>query len=265
MKKVIIIVLAVLFMIPVFWTITSSLKSMNEIYKYPPSIFPEKVSLEGYINVIEQSDFPRYLANTLFVAIISTIITVFLCVSLGYGLAKGIFKYKGFLTEVVIVTLFVTAQVIMVPFFVIIRQLGLMDSLWGLIIPAVFTPTGAFTAIQYMKGIPNEFLESAKVDGAGEWQIFSRIVLPLSKPLIASLSIFSFTWRWNDFVLPLIVINSGKKFTIQLALATLQGQYGIPWNEILAFSVMAIIPTLVIFLLFQNLFMKGISAGGLKY
>ncbi|MCK9492909.1 MAG: carbohydrate ABC transporter permease [Defluviitoga tunisiensis] len=265
MRKTIVIILAILFMIPVFWTVTSSFKSMSEIYKYPPTIFPKKISFEGYINIFKQSNFMRYLYNTLFVAIVSTVITVFLCVSLGYGLAKGTFKHKDFFSEIVVITLFVTAQIIMVPLFVIIKQLGLMDTLWGLIIPAVFTPTGAFTAIQYMKDLPDEFLESAKVDGANEWQIFMKIVMPLSKPLIASLAIFSFTWRWNDFVLPLIVINSGKNFTIQLALATLQGQYGIPWNEILAFSVMSIIPTLIIFLLFQNLFMKGLSAGGLKY
>lgn len=265
MRKFIVIILAILFMIPIFWTVTSSLKNMNEIYKYPPTIFPEKLSLEGYQNVIRESNFMRYVSNTLFVAIVSTVITVLISVSLGYGLAKGTFKYKGFFLEMVTITLFITAQVIMVPLFVVIKQLGLIDSLWGLIIPAVFTPTASFTAYQYMKDLPDEFLESAKVDGANEIQIFFKIVMPLSRPLIAALSIFSFTWRWNDFILPLIVINSGKKFTIQLALAALQGQYGIPWNEILAFSVLSIIPTLIIFLLFQNLFMKGLSAGGLKY
>jgi len=265
MRKVIVIILAILFMIPVFWTVSSSLKSMNEIYRYPPTIFPQEISLEGYKNVINESQFPRYVANTLFVAIVSTVITVFISVSLGYGLAKGTFKYKNFFLEMVTITLFITAQVIMVPLFVVIQRLGLIDSLWGLIIPAVFTPTASFTAYQYMKDLPNEFLESAQVDGANEWQIFLKIVLPMSRPLMAAISIFSFTWRWNDFVLPLIVINSGDKFTVQLALSALQGQYGIPWNEILAFSVLAIIPTLIIFLLFQNLFMKGLSAGGLKY
>lgn len=264
-KKIIVIILAVIFMIPVYWTVVSSFKTLGEIYQYPATLFPKNFSFEGYINVFKNMDFMRYLGNTLFVAIVSTFFTVFLCLTIGYSLAKGTFKGKNILSNLMMITLYITAQVMMVPLFIIIRRLGLMNSLWGLIIPAVFTPTGAFTAFQYMKDIPNEFLESAKVDGATEMQIFARIVVPLSKPLIAALSIFSFTWRWNDFILPLIVINESKLYTIQLALSSLQGQYGVAWNEILALTVLSIIPTLIIFLLFQNLFMKGLTAGGLKY
>ena len=252
-------------MIPIFWTVVSSFKTLGEIYQYPPTIFPKDFSLEGYINIFKNMDFMRYLWNTLFVAIISTIFTVVLCLTIGYSLAKGSFKGRNLLSNTIMLTLFITAQITMVPLFVIIRRLGLMNSLWGLIIPAIFTPTGTFTAVQYMKDIPNEFLESAKVDGATEFQIFNRIVVPLSKPLIAALSIFSFTWRWNDFILPLIVINESKLYTIQLALSSLQGQYGVAWNEVLALAVLSIIPTLIIFLLFQNLFMKGLMGGGLKY
>jgi len=264
-RKTVVIILAIVFMIPVYWTVISSFKTLGEIYQYPATFFPKNFSLEGYINIFKNMDIIRYLGNTLFVAIVSTFFTVFLCLTMGYSLAKGTFKGKNFLSNLVMITLFITAQVTMVPLFIIIKRIGLMDSLWGLIIPAVFTPTGTFTAVQYMKDIPNEFLESAKVDGATELQIFRKIIVPLSKPLIAALSIFSFTWRWNDFILPLIVINKSKLYTIQLALSSLQGQYGIAWNEILALTVLSIIPTLIIFLLFQNWFMKGLTSGGLKY
>jgi alpha-1,4-digalacturonate transport system permease protein len=264
-RKIVVIILAIVFMIPVYWTVASSFKTMGEIYQYPPTFFPQNFSLEGYINIFKNMDIMRYLGNTLFVAIVSTFFTVFLCLTIGYSIAKGSFKGRTFLSNLIMVTLFITAEVTMVPLFIIIKRLGLMDSLWGLIIPAVFTPTGTFTAVQYMKDIPNEFLESAKVDGATEFQIFTKIIVPLSKPLIAALSIFSFTWRWNDFILPLIVINRSELYTIQLALSSLQGQYGVAWNEILALTVLSIIPTLIIFLLFQNLFMKGLTAGGLKY
>lgn len=265
-KWIFLIVMLIFYMLPVYYSIASSFKGLREIYSYPPTIFPEKPTLQGYKEAVQKQDMLTYLKNTLFVACVATIITVLISVMGGYGLAKGTFIGKIALNRLVVMTLFVTAQVIMVPLFVIIRRFGLINNLWGLILPAVYTPTGMFTAIQYMKDIPDEFLESAKIDGANEWAIFWKIVFPLSKPLIAALAIFSFTWRWNDFVLPLIVVNRRRLYTLQLALAVIQGEYGgIPWNTILAFSTMTIIPTLIIFLVFQKFFMRGITAGGLKY
>lgn len=265
-KWIFIVFMLVVFMLPVFYAVVSSFKPMSEIYSYPPTIFPKKPSLEGYINVIKEYDLLTYLRNTLFVATVATVITVLVSVMTGYGLAKGKFWGIRPINSMFTMTMFVSAQVIMVPLFVVIRSLGLINSLWGLIIPAVYTPTGMFMAVQYMKDIPDELLESAKIDGANEWQIFWRIVFPLSKPLVAALAIFSFTWRWNDFVLPLLVVNRRNLYTLQLALATIQEEYGgAEWNTILAFSTLTIIPTLIIFLLFQRLFMKGIMAGGLKY
>ena len=259
------IILVIIFLIPIIWTILSSFKTMGELYSFPPTLFPQKFSFNGYLSVFKELNFLGIVGNTLFVASIATIITVFLCITGGYALAKGTFRGKNGITNLMLMTLFITAQVTMVPLFVIIKDLGLLNSLWGLIIPAVFTPTGMFTSIQYMKGIPDEFIESAKIDGANEWQIFSKIVVPLSVPLIAALSIFSFTWRWNDFILPLITINSSKLYTIQLALGSFQGQYEVSWNSILALSVLSMIPPLIIFLAFQKFFMQGLTSGGLKY
>lgn len=265
-KWTFLIVMLIFYMLPIYYAVISSFKSINEIYSYPPTLFPKKPTLQGYVEAIRGQDLLTYLKNTLFVAVVATVLTVITTVMAGYGLAKGEFFGRIFLNRLVVLTLFVSAQVIMVPLFVIIRRLGLINNLWGLILPAVYTPTATFTAIQYMKEIPNELLESAKIDGANEWQIFWRIVWPLSKPLVAALTIFSFTWRWNDFVLPLLVVNRRSLYTLQLALAVIQGEYGgIPWNTILAFSTLTIIPTLIIFLLFQRFFMRGIMAGGLKY
>lgn len=264
-RKVFVLFLVATFMLPAFWSIVTSFKSMSEIYSYPPTIFPKKISFEGYLKIFRNYDFITYLKNTLFVATVATLITVLICVMTGYGLAKGNFPGKQLLTDMMLTTLFITAEIMMVPLFIIIKKLNLVNNLWGLIVPAVYTPTGTFTAIQYMKDIPDELLESAKIDGANEWQIFWRIVVPLSKPLIAALAIFSFTWRWNDFILPLMVVNDSKLYTIQLALAGLQGQYDVPWNAVMAFSTLAILPPLIIFLAFQKLFMRGIMSGGLKY
>jgi len=265
-KWIFLIVALVFYMLPVYYSVASSFKSLQEVYSYPPTVFPKSPTLQGYQEAIKNQDLLTYLRNTLFVSIVATVITTLICVMAGYGLAKGTFLGRFALNRLVVMTLFVSAQVIMVPLFVIIRRLGLINNLWGLILPAVYTPTGMFTAIQYMRDIPDEMLESAKIDGANEWQIFWKIVMPLSQPLVAALAIFSFTWRWNDFVLPLLVVNRRSLYTLQLALAVIQGEYGgVPWNTILAFSTLTIIPTLVIFLLFQRFFMRGIMAGGLKY
>jgi len=263
--QIIAIILAIIFLVPIIWTVLSSFKTMGELYSFPPTLFPQKFSFNGYINTFKELNFLGIVGNTLFVASVATIITVFLCITGGYALAKGTFWGKSGITNLMLMTLFITAQVTMVPLFIIIKDLGLLNSLWGLIIPAVFTPTGMFVSMQYMKGVPDEFIESAKIDGASEWQIFSKIVIPLSAPLIAALSIFSFTWRWNDFVLPLIVINSNKFYTVQLALGSFQGQYDVSWNSILALSVLSLIPPLIIFLAFQKFFMQGLMSGGLKY
>ena len=263
--RTIVIILVIVWLIPIIWTALSSFKTMGELYSFPPTLFPHKFSLNGYINVFRSLNFLRIIGNTIFVAFTATVITVLLCITGGYALAKGTFLGRHLITNLMLATLFITAQVTMVPVFVIIKSMGLFNSLWGLIIPAVFTPTGTFVSVQYMKGIPDEFIESAKVDGANEWQIFSKIIVPLSVPLIAALSIFSFTWRWNDFILPLIAINSSKFYTVQLALGSFQGQYEVSWNSILALSVLSITVPLIIFLAFQKLFMRGLMSGGLKY
>ncbi|HOJ87881.1 MAG TPA: carbohydrate ABC transporter permease [Pseudothermotoga sp.] len=265
-KWIFLVLALVFYMLPVYYSVATSFKSLQEVYRYPPTIFPTSPTLQGYQEAIRNQELLTYLKNTLFVSIVATLITVIICVMAGYGLAKGTFPGKYALNRLVVMTLFISAQVIMVPLFVIIKRLELINNLWGLILPAVYTPTGMFTAIQYMRDIPDEMLESAKIDGANEWQIFWKIVMPLSQPLVAALAIFSFTWRWNDFVLPLLVVNRRSLYTLQLALAVIQGEYGgVPWNTILAFSTLTIIPTLIIFLLFQRFFMRGIMAGGLKY
>ncbi len=264
-SRIFTLILAFIFISPIIWVVMASFKTTAQLETYPPSIFTWPPVISGYINIFTSMNFSGIIGNTLFVATISTIITVFICLAGGYALSKGVFRGKDTLALLMIMTLFVGAQVIMVPLFFVIKDLHLLNSLWGLIIPAVFTPTGTFVSLQYMKSIPNELLESANIDGANEWQIFTRIIIPLSTPLIAVLSIFSFTWRWNDFILPLIVINNTKNYTIQMALGMYQGQYNISWDSIMAISTISLIVPIIIFLIFQKAFVRGLMAGGIKY
>ena len=155
-------------------------------------------------------------------------------------------------------------EVIMIPIFTVISQLKLYNNYLGIIIPPAATPTGLFLVRQYLLTVPNELLESARIDGAGEWKIFWRLIVPIAKPILATLAIFSFTWRWNDFLWPLLVIGKPEMYTIQLALSNFIGEFNVDWNGLLAMSVVTMLPVLVMFLIFQKQFVKGMATSGMK-
>lgn len=161
-------------------------------------------------------------------------------------------------------TLMIPLEVIMIPIFKVIVATNLYDNLWGLIIPAVASPTAVFLVRQYYVPIPNELMEAARIDGASEMQIFLRVMLPLAKPVVSVLCIFSFMWRWNDYLWPKLVINGKENYTLQLALANFSGEYSVDWNSLLAMSVISMIPVLIVFVTLQKYIIGGMTAGGVK-
>jgi alpha-1,4-digalacturonate transport system permease protein len=161
-------------------------------------------------------------------------------------------------------TMMLPLEVLMIPIFQMVKAVGFYNSFWGLIIPPAATPAGVFIVRQYFLTIPDEIMESARIDGAGETKIFLYLMVPLAKPAISVLAIFSFLWRWNDYMWPLVVIRDTAKYTVQLALASFSGQYAVSWGSLLAMSVLTMIPVLIIFLIFQKQFMKGMTAGAVK-
>ena len=182
----------------------------------------------------------------------------------GYALSKFYFKGRDLIFYIMISTLMIPLQAIMIPIFLLLKKLGLLNSLWGIIIPPAATPTGVFLARQYLQTIPNSYIEAARMDGASELRIFLSIIVPLAQPIIATIAIFSFMWRWNDFLWPFIVISSKRKMTLQLALANFVGQFQINWGNLLAMTVVTMIPMIVVFLALQRYFVQGLSAGGVK-
>jgi alpha-1,4-digalacturonate transport system permease protein len=182
----------------------------------------------------------------------------------GYALAKFRFKGDAIIMMVILSTIMLPLEVIMVPIFSVLKAMGLYNSLLALIIPAAATPTGIFLMRQYLVTIPDDLMESARIDGASEWKIFTKIIVPNAKPAIATLAIFSFMWRWNDYIWPLIAISSPKKYTLQLAIANMSGQYGSNYSTILATSAISMIPMLVVFLIFQKQFVQGTVNSGMK-
>lgn len=270
MKKTMIVnyflagVLVLVFLLPVLYIISSSFKPLNELFSSTPTFFPKVFTFSNYVKALDRGDFLIYIRNSFFVSITSTIIAVLINTMSGYALSKYKFKGQNIIMIVILSTIMLPLEVIMVPIFTVLRTFGLYNSLWALIVPAAATPTGIFLMRQYLLTIPDEVIQSARIDGASEWKIFTRIILPNAKPAIATLAIFSFMWRWNDYVWPLIAISSPKKYTLQLAIANFTGEFGSDYSSILAMSAISMIPMLIVFIIFQKQFVQGTVQSGMK-
>ncbi|RJX24458.1 MAG: carbohydrate ABC transporter permease [Acholeplasma sp.] len=262
--QVIASILIMAFLTPVLYTILSSFKGMAELFSTTPTFFPKQWTLANYIHVLSQGNYLRYILNSLIVATTSTIIAIVINTMSGYALAK--FKFKGSTVIMIIIlsTIMLPLEIFMAPIFKIITFFGMYDSLWAIIIPPAATPTGIFLMRQYLLTIPDDIICSARIDGASEWKIFTKIIIPNAKPAIATLAIFSFMWRWNDYIWPLISIFSPEKYTLQLAIANLTGEFGTDYTSALAISVFSMIPMLIIFILFQKQFVQGTVESGMK-
>lgn len=261
---VLLIFLSFLFLMPIIWVIGSSFKSTGELFSWPPSLFGRSPSLSNYRKALEEGHFGIYFFNTVFTSLVATILTIVVNLMSGYAFAKYRFKGDKILFGVVLATLMIPLEVIMIPIFKVIVATNLYNSLWGLIIPAVASPTAVFLVRQYYVGIPDAYMEAARIDGASEGSILMRIMIPLAKPVISVLCIFSFMWRWNDYLWPKLVINSKERYTIQLALANYSGEYSVDWNSLLAMSVISMIPVIIVFVTLQKYIIGGMTAGGVK-
>ena len=264
-RLVLLLVLSALFLFPVVWIVLSAFKPQSELFTYPLTILPATPTLGNFSDAFSRGDFPLYFRNTTFVTVTATAITILINIMAGYALSKYWFRGRDLIFFAMIATLMIPLQVIMIPIFLLLRDLGLLNSLWGIIIPPAATPTGIFLARQYLLTLPDSLIEAARIDGGGELFIFTRIILPLAKPIVATIAIFSFMWRWNDFLWPLIVISNKKVMTVQLALANFVGQFQISWASLLAMTTITMIPMIIVFIFFQKYFIRGITAGGVKF
>lgn len=226
----------------------------------------EKVALatENYSELFDQFSFLNFFWNSTFITVVATLITLMVNSMAAFGLSKYQFRGRTVMLMVVVGSLMVPQTVVLVPLFIVTRELGMLNSLWGVIIPAAATPTGVFLLRQYMLTIPDEILDAARMDKASEWKIFWRIILPLSAPAIAVLAILSIIWRWNDFLWPLIVLSRSENFTLQLALNTFQGEMNTQWSNLLAMTVLTLLPIAAVFMFLQKYIATGIASTGGK-
>jgi alpha-1,4-digalacturonate transport system permease protein len=221
-------------------------------------------AVSNYTEPFVHFDFLLYLRNSVFVTVMATLITLLTNSMAAFALSKYKFRGRDLVMLLIVATLMVPLSVILVPLYSVVSAVGLFDSLWGVILPTVATPTGVFLLRQYMLTIPDELLDAARMDNASEWQIYWRIVLPLAAPALAVLAIFSVVWRWNDFLWPLVVLSRKELYTLQIALNTYAGELNVQWHYILAMTVVTMIPVVLVFILLQRYITSGIAGTGLK-
>ncbi|KAB8126326.1 carbohydrate ABC transporter permease [Gracilibacillus oryzae] len=257
-------IVAAMYLFPILWLLLSSLKPGSDLFSFPLNFFPENPTLENYSYSWETMEFIKYFVNTLFVAIVTTVLTVIASATCGYALAKYNYKWLGVFFICILATTMLPTEVIMNPTFSVILNLGLYDSLAGLIIPSINTATGIFMFRQYFMSVPDDLLEAARMDGGNEGVIFFKLMLPIAKPVIITLAIFSFQWRWNDYIWPLIVLSDPDKYTVQIALRSIVGADNIDWVLLLSSSIISLVPMILIFIVFQRYIMDTGSTSGLK-
>lgn len=249
---------------PILWFVLSSFKPAGELFSYPLTLFTKHPTVAGYTEAWTSFDFARYFLNTMIVAVSATVLTIATSAMSGYALAKyNNWWLKGF-TLCILATTMLPGETILAPSFLVIRNLGLYNSLAGVVVPAVITATGTFMFRQFFLTVPNDLLEAARIDGSGELSTFFRIMVPLARPIMMTLAIISFQWRWNDYIWPLVILNDPKQFTLQIGVASIVGAQNVNWSVLLGASVMSMVPLLLLYLIFQKYVMNSDLNSGLK-
>lgn len=258
--------LGVLFLGPLIWMVTTSFKSTNEVSQAELSVIPNDPSLEGYRRILDAPQAPvgRWFVNSMFAATLQSALVLVTATMAAYALARLDFTGKKLLTGLVLATLFVPPISLLVPNFVIVSNLGWLDSRLAVIVPGAAGAFGVFFLRQFFKSLPVELEEAALIDGCGRWRIFLKVILPLSRPALATLALLTFLTNWNDFLWPLYVLFSPDNLTLQPGLSTLQSAYSTDYATIMAGGVIASVPVLFFFAISQRFVIEGVSRSGLK-
>ena len=256
--------LTALMLMPFIWMVLSSFKSIDQIFAYPVTLFPKSVTFENYSSIFTKYKFGNAIFNSAYIAITFTTASVFFCALGGYAFAKYDFKGRGILFVILLGTMMIPFEVTMVPLYALFNKFGWINKHIGLIIPGLANAFGIFFMRQYMTGLSSEIIESGRIDGCGEFSIFLKLILPISRPAMASLGIMFFMNSWNNFLWPMIILKSQNMLTIAVAIRAFNQGMRTPYHLIMAGSVVSVIPLLIIFLAFQKEFIAGITSGSVK-
>jgi multiple sugar transport system permease protein len=269
---------AIVFVAPFAWMVTASFQSVSDMFQWPPSWIPRNPTIDNYVTFFTQERIGRFFINSAFVALTVTALQLFTSSLAAYTFAKRTFPGRDAIFIITLITLMIPGQVTLIPNYVILKHIpffggndwlgsggsGWLDSYWGLIVPQAASAFGIFLMRQYMMSIPNDLLDAARIDGGSEFRIFAEVVMPLCRPALAALGIFTFTYQWDDFFWPLIIITSEELRTLPLGLALFVVKNRTAWDLLMAGSVIATVPVLLVFLFFQRHFIRGIAVTGMK-
>lgn len=255
---------ALITLAPFIWMILTSFKEVGEIFSYPPTWWPETFTLDNYTAAFQAAPFGRFYLNSLFVATTVTLGQLVTCSMAAYAFARMQFWGRDVLFYLFLATMMVPAHVTMIPSFMILHWLGLIDTYGALIVPGLASAFGTFLLRQFFLSIPKELEEAAFLDGCGRLRVLWQIIVPLARPALATLAIFTFMTVFNDFIWALVVVNSEELYTVQLGLAIFRDRYSTEWGSLMAGSVVATLPILIVFFFAQKQFIQGIALSGLK-
>jgi len=268
LKKYLVIALAIFIAIitfmPFLWMVSASFMPTGTSNTYPPKLFPEKFDLSHYEILFSRLNLTRYLINSIIISLGATFFSLLLNSMGGYAFAKFRFAKKERLFKFLLSSMIIPGQVTMLPVFLILKNMGLINTYWAIIVPGMASIFGIFLIRQYALSIPDSMIEAAKMDGATEFQIYTKVILPLCKPILVTLGLFTFMGTWNDFLWPLIVMTDANMYTLPVALANLSSEHVQDTEMLMAGSVITIVPVLIVFLALQKYYIKGIMMGSVK-
>lgn len=255
---------ALVVLVPFIWMFSTSFKTLSDVFQYPPKFFGEIFYWQNYVNVFETIDFIGMFKNTLIVTVAVAAGQLVTSTMAGFAFTYLNFRGRDTIFKIFLFAVMVPFYVMLIPTFSLMRDLKLTNTLWSLILPSVVSPFGIFMMRQSYLSIPRSLGEAAAIDGCSPWKIFTRIYLPLSKPAMTTLVIFTFMSTWNDFIRPLIFLTSNKNMTLTLGLYNLVGSYATDWGLLMAAVIMSLLPILILYLCLQDFFVEGIAVTGLK-
>lgn len=250
---------------PFLWMVGASMKKESEVFETPFKLFPDYLDFSNYVTVwAGRYDYPRMFLNSVFIVVIGVSGALLLCCIAGYGFARLKFPGRDKIFILYLATMMIPPQLLMVPKYLMFREMHIYDTLWCLILPSLFSIYGVFMMRQFMIQIPESLSEAARIDGAGEWRICFQIIVPLCRPAILTLLILFFSWQWNDYDNALLFIQSKEFYTLPLGLSYFMDEFGLKYSLVMAVSVITIIPIFIVFMVAQKYFIGGLSAGGVK-
>lgn len=264
LTRAVLIAFALLWLVPFAWALVTSLRPEAEIANNPTSWWSNHWTLGAYGKVISSTDIGWWYANSFIIAALSALFTVVVCSMIGFALAHTKFRARGPIAALILIGLMIPTQVLILPQFLEFKTAHLLGTYWAIILPTLAAPVAVFIFRSFLLGIPDSLIEAARIDGAGWWRIYRQVTMPLCRPAISAVTIFTFVSTWNNLLWPLLVLSNTRQMTIPVGLATVQGGFGIRYAEVMASAVLGAIPLLAVFLLFQRQIVQGVASTGIK-